>query len=283
MRYTVVGAAGYIAERHVKAIQASGGEVVAVCDPHSSVGYIDRYFPNCRFYSDYSCCLDEIPVDFVVVCTPNHLHLTHSTQALMHGYNVICEKPLVTSTKDLDLLADCRGDCTLNTILQLRYHPEILALRDSLATRTDSVEIVIDYVAPRGDWYDKSWKGNRSQSGGLLFNIGIHLFDMLCWILGEPHEVSYYPENEKVVKGGFQYDNAKVRWRLSTSGNSKATKTITVNGSSLSFANQFEELHLKSHTEILAGRGFGIEDVRSSTLLIERLHSLYFSEELCRK
>lgn len=278
MRYTIVGAAGYIAERHVKAIKYLGGEVVAVCDTHSCVGYIDRYFPNCQFFNNYSQCLEEVLVDYVVVCTPNHLHYTHTTQALLWGYNVICEKPLVTSVKQLDLLAEYQRNNTINTILQLRYHQEILELKEKLSTASNSVEIRVDYLAPRGDWYDKSWKGDRSKSGGLLFNIGVHLFDMLCWILGDPLELSITKMDKKLAEGRLVYSNATVSWRLSTTSDQMATKKITVNNKAFSFANNFEKLHLKSHAEILAGRGFGIDDARPSTLLIESLYKQWSNE-----
>ena len=271
IRYSILGAAGYIAERHVKAIDAVGGEVVAICDVNDSVGYIDKYFPNCKFYRDAVECLDRVAVDYVVVCTPNDRHFFHTWEAARRGYNVICEKPLVTSSGELKFLESRRGGSRINTILQLRYHADVAEIKKIISKRGERAEIFIDYIAPRGDWYAKSWKGDAERSGGLLFNIGIHLFDLISFLLGDPVEIPIAKIEDRHAEGVIVFENADVSWRLTTENNKAAKKIIRVNGGEYSFSKNFEDLHTKSHYEILAGRGFGIVDAMPSTLLIERI------------
>lgn len=276
-RFVLLGAAGFVAPRHLKAIKDVGGELIAAVDPHDSVGILDSYFPNCQFFrstEELSEYLHDQPnVDYFSICTPNYLHAEHIKLAHAHGAKAICEKPLVLTKEELDGIT---GE--VFTILQLRLHPEIIRLKKAI-DEGDFYEVMIYYLTSRGPWYDKSWKADHMKSGGVCMNIGIHLFDMLIHLFGPVDDAKATFEKHK-AEGSLSFKNASVIFELSTDINdvpdvhrSKGMwRHMSVNGNAVEFSQGFSELHTTSYQEILAGRGFGVEDARASIELITKFH-----------
>ena len=277
--FALIGAAGYIAPRHMEAIKAVGGNLVAVMDPHDSVGILDRYFPDALYFQDigrFNLFLHNTDIDYVVVCTPNYQHDVHTIMALRAGCNVICEKPLVLDPRILDTLAKMEQDTgkKVSTILQLRHH---VALSDLKVNQKNMQKVVLSYSTPRGFWYDSSWKGDDAKSGGILFNIGIHLFDLLLWLYGKPKIKGNWVDRKSYFRGvcgGLSLERAEVDWSLSIDAD-KADRNIKVidvdQTRVVHFTQGFTDLHIKSYEQILAGNSFGIEDVRPSIELVSWL------------
>lgn len=285
--FALIGASGYIAPRHVKAIKDNGGDLLALLDPHDSVGYIDQFFPNASYFKETERLdrhLDRLkrkntPVDYVSVCSPNYLHDAHIRLSLRNGCNVICEKPLVLKNEHIDALEVLEKETNrkIYTILQLRYHPTILQLKNQIQQNPNKTyEIDLKYITPRGKWYDFSWKSDFDKSGGVVTNIGIHFFDMLLWIFGEvkDFEVKNTPRSSK---GTLILEKAKVNYYLSLDEKDlpwtewKPYRSIKINNQELEFSNGFTDLHIKSYEEILNGNGFRLEDVRPVIKLVEKL------------
>ncbi|MCB2186277.1 MAG: Gfo/Idh/MocA family oxidoreductase [Deltaproteobacteria bacterium] len=289
MRFALIGAAGYVAPRHMQAIKDMGGELVAALDPHDSVGVLDRYFPGCQFFTEFErfdrhCEMlrrEDRGVDYVSICSPNYLHDAHCRFAMRIGAAAICEKPLALHTHNLlgleglerEMDPGCpeggRHQARLFSILQLRLHPEIIAFRERLVGGMERgappVKVRVIYTAPRGAWYSHSWKGDGSKSGGLITNIGVHLLDLLCWFFGWPQGCvvkTYTPERVEcrldVVPGAAFGPGAEAEIILSTVG--PAERSITIGEESLEFSNGITDLHTLSYAEILAGRGFGVRE-----------------------
>jgi UDP-N-acetyl-2-amino-2-deoxyglucuronate dehydrogenase len=280
--YAIVGVAGYVAPKHMKAIKDVGGNLVAALDPHDSVGVLDSHFPDCQYFSEFErfdrfCSKTDI--DYVAVCSPNYLHDAHCRFSLRIGASPICEKPLVLNERNLDGLQEMEEQYgkKINTILQLRLNTDLIALREKIQSG-----VIIDndpsltYYTPRGDWYKYSWKSNKEKSGSIVFNIGIHLFDMLQWIYGEPisYEITNIIQNE-TIQGKLYCDSANVNFELSINKHNEPIRTLTLDGYSYSFTKGFTNLHTKSYQEILEGNGFGIEDVRTSIRICEKLREYY--------
>ncbi len=291
-RFALVGAAGYIAPRHMKAIKEVGGEMVAALDKSDSVGIIDSYFPDAHFFTEFERFdrhIDKLRrkgegVDYVSICSPNYLHDAHIRFALRSGADAICEKPLVLNPWNLDALCEIEGESgrKIYNILQLRLHPSIIALKES-ADKSRRAKVKLTYITSRGKWYFHSWKGDVSKSGGIATNIGIHFFDMLIWIYGsvQKSEVNIY---EDAKAGGFlELENADVEWFLSVDSadlpNEIAAKvqrtyrSIEVDGNEVEFSEGFTDLHTLSYREILEGQGFGIEESRASIELVQRMRA----------
>ncbi len=279
-RFILVGAAGYIAERHMRAIKETGNDLVCAFDKSDVMGRIDLYFPDAEFFttiSELEAWIVKNPVDYMVICVPNDLHLFFTKLALHYNINVICEKPLTLSSGNLDemKIAEQNSKATVNSILQLRYHPAIIKLKESVSTNH---KIKLTYVTPRGKWYHKSWKGNINRSGGILMNIGVHFFDMLLWIFGDlKHSETYKHEKDKAV-GKLFLENAEVEWLLSIDSKdlpngitSRTFRSIEVDEEEIEFTNGFTNLHTISYERILNGEGYGIEDVQGSINLIESI------------
>ena len=277
--FALIGAAGYIAPRHLEAIKAVGGNLIAALDPHDSVGILDRYFPECHFFTEFErfdrFC-DKHQIDYVSVCSPNYLHDAHCKFALRIGANVICEKPLVLTEENLDFLElmEEKSGKKIYAILQLRYHPSMKNKKFD-----GKNEVKINYFTPRGYWYHYSWKGDLAKSGGLATNIGIHLFDL---VLNKFGNYTYYALNDlcsdpaKEIIGEIYLINAKVDFKLSIKPNREPMRVFSINGEDYHFNNGFNELHTKCYEEILDGRGFGIEDVRPSIRLTESIRNAYY-------
>jgi UDP-N-acetyl-2-amino-2-deoxyglucuronate dehydrogenase len=285
--FALVGAAGYIAPRHMQAIKSTGNRLVAAMDPSDSVGIIDSYFPDCSFFTEFERFDREIDrlqreasddqVDYVSICSPNYLHDSHIRFALRSNADAICEKPLVVNPWNIDGLVDAEKDSgrRVNTILQLRLHPEIIRLRERfLAEPADAPkhEVNLTYITGRGRWYLYSWKGEEKKSGGIVANIGVHFFDMLHFLFGEL-QTSKVHLLEDVRAGGFlEFERARVRWFLSVDvddvpraireSGQRTYRCITVDGDEIEFSGGFTDLHTQSYEKILAGEGFGLLDCR---------------------
>lgn len=279
--FVIIGVAGYIAERHVRAIQETGNNLVAAVDPFDSVGFLDRYFKECRFFTslpELQRWMDstEVKVDYITICSPNYLHNMHIRFALRNDIDVICEKPLVVDPTELGLLqglAHARGKKVWN-ILQLRYDEEIIKLKNSITPGKHKVDV--SYITARGAWYHKSWKGSTEKSGGLVMNIGIHLIDMLVWVFGEVKNVKIYTEKHDRVSGFFELENADVTWFLSIDpkdipDGEPVHRSIIVDGKSVEFGKNHTNLHTVSYEKILAGEGFQIEDVMYPINIVDRI------------
>lgn len=286
--FALIGAAGYIAPRHMQAIKAAGHRLVAAYDPNDSVGVIDSYFPEADFFTEFERfdrhvdkhrrANHERRIDYVSICSPNYLHDSHMRFALRSDADAICEKPLVLNPWNIDGLQEIERDTghTINTILQLRVHPAIVALRDKVRSRDGNTkhEVDLSYVTSRGHWYLQSWKGDDRKSGGIATNIGVHFFDMLHYIFGNLQENTVHLSSQTKAAGYLEYTHARVRWFLSVDledvpdaqrdAGQRTYRSITVDGEEIEFSGGFTDLHTRSYEEILAGRGFGLEENRTA-------------------
>ena len=285
-KFALIGASGYIAPRHVEAIKHTNNELVALLDPYDGIGYIDRHYPNASYFKEserFDRHLDRLRrknegVDYVSICSPNYLHDSHIRLALRNQCNVICEKPLVLIHEHLEALKtiEKETDKSINTILQLRYHPTIVALKEKYKNTSEIHKVQLDYITPRGLWYDYSWKGDIDKSGGVASNIGVHFFDMLLWIFGDV--IDYNTKNtNKTSKGHLLLKNAEVNYNLSIQKEDlpwnewKPFRSIKIDGEELEFSTGFTELHNVSYEEILKGNGFTLSDVEPTIKLIEKI------------
>jgi UDP-N-acetyl-2-amino-2-deoxyglucuronate dehydrogenase len=284
--FALVGAAGYVAPRHMKAIKDTGNQLVAAFDPNDSVGVIDSYFPEADFFVEFERFdrhVDKLRrrqfgIDHVSICSPNYLHDAHIRFALRNGAHAICEKPLVLNPWNIDALAEIERETgkRIYTILQLRLHPVIRALRDKIAAAPAdrAFDVDLTYIASRGHWYYRSWKGAVEKSGGVATNIGIHFFDMLGWIFGRSRESIVHLHREDAAAGILHFERGRVRWFLSINADylpaqAKASgkrtyRSILIDGDELEFSEGFTDLHTESYRDILQGGGFGVEDARAS-------------------
>ncbi|KRE91160.1 oxidoreductase [Frateuria sp. Soil773] len=286
--FALIGAAGYIAPRHMQAIKATGNQLVAAYDPNDSVGIIDSHFPDADFFTEFERFdrhVDKLrranhddKVDLISICSPNYLHDSHMRFALRSGADAICEKPLVLNPWNIDALQEIERDTghKVNTILQLRVHPAITALREKVRqeTRNGKYEVDLTYITSRGHWYLQSWKGDERKSGGIATNIGVHFFDMLHYIFGALQDNVVHLSTATKAAGYLEYENARVRWFLSVDvedvpaavreTGQRTYRSITVGGEEIEFSGGFTDLHIRSYEEILAGRGFGLEENRTA-------------------
>ncbi|WP_271406743.1 Gfo/Idh/MocA family protein [Tenacibaculum soleae] len=296
--FALIGAAGYIAPRHLKAIKDTNSNLIAALDKFDSVGVMDSYFPNADFFVEFERFdrhiekikrQQNIQLDYVSICTPNYLHDSHIRMALRRGADAICEKPLVLNPWNVDALQAIEKESgnKINTILQLRLHPSIIALKNKVASenKKEKYDIDLTYITSRGNWYDVSWKGDESKSGGIATNIGVHFYDMLSWIFGEVQENLVHLREKDKSAGYLEFENARVRWFLSIDENSlpkqiqevgqRTYRSITVDGEEIEFSGGFTELHTESYKGILKGNGFGLMDAKAS---IEIVHDIRNTE-----
>ncbi len=289
----MIGAAGYIAPRHMRAIKESGHELVCALDPYDGVGIMDSFFPEADFFTEperFDRHLDKLrregrPVDYVSICSPNYLHDAHIRMALRNGAHAICEKPLVLNPWNLDKLTELEKETGKNiyTILQLRLHPTIMALKERVETwpADKVVNVDIRYITSRGRWYMYSWKGDVQKSGGVATNIGIHFFDMLVWVFGGMRSLKVHQNGEKRASGVLTLERAQVSWLLSIDENDlpaavaaqgkRTWRCLTIDGQELEFSDGFTDLHTQSYQEILAGRGFRVETARPSVEIAQQI------------
>ncbi len=293
--FAVTGVAGFVAPRHLKAIQDTGNRLVAAADPHDAVGVLDRYSFNVRFFTEierFDRHLEKLRrgpeaerVHYVSICSPNYLHDAHIRLALRVGAHAICEKPLVINPWNLDALEELEHETgyTVNTVLQLRLHPSLVALRERIAaeSRATQHDVCLTYVTARGRWYDVSWKGSEERSGGLVTNIGIHFFDLLLWLFGPVIDAQLHLRDDNRLAGYLELERARVNWFLSTAmddlpftpepGARTTFRSITVDGAEVEFSDGFADLHTRVYEETLAGHGFRIADARPSIALTSQL------------
>ncbi len=289
--FAITGVGGYVAPRHLKAIRDTGNKLVAAVDPNDSVGVLDRYFRNVEFFTEFERFDRHIEklrrlepeerIHYVSICSPNYLHDAHVRFALRVGADAICEKPLVLNPWNIDALAELEQESgrKINTILQLRVHPSLLALREKLIKepRRDKHEVVLSYITGRGNWYLVSWKGQEDRSGGLATNIGIHFFDLLIWLFGPVETNEVHLADSRTTAGFLELERARVKWFMSidrdclppeVSQTDQTTyRSITIDGEEIEFSGGFTDLHTEVYRQVLSGGGFGLEDVRPSVTL----------------
>ncbi|MEZ4337598.1 MAG: Gfo/Idh/MocA family oxidoreductase [Sandaracinaceae bacterium] len=293
--FALIGAAGFVAPRHLNAIKTTGHRLVAACDPHDAVGVLDRYFLDAKFFSEverFDRFLEkarrqgeEQRVHYLSVCSPNYLHDAHVRLALRVHASAICEKPLVINPWNLDQLAELERESEgrVYNVLQLRLLPQLKALREKVLTQDRRADVVLSYVTRRGPWYRISWKGSEAKSGGLPTNIGVHFFDLLQWIFGEVSRCSVHLAEPDRWSGFLELKRADVRWYLSTrhqdlpaetvAQDKPAFRSLTIDGEEIEFSPGFTDLHTAVYEDILAGGGFGIEDARPSVELAHRIRT----------
>lgn len=296
LNFAITGVAGYIAPRHLKAIQDTGNRLVAATDPHDAVGVLDRYAFECRFFTEFERFdrhLEKLrrgPADsrvhYVTICSPNYLHDAHARLALRVGADAICEKPLVINPWNLDGLEELERETGRRvwTILQLRVHPQLIALRERLRAESAKRHSVrLTYITARGGWYQVSWKGHDDRSGGIITNIGIHFFDLVTWLFGPVQRSIVHLRDSQRAAGWLELQHADVQWYLSTEqsdlpfapqpGVKTTHRSITVDGEEVEFSEGFTDLHTRVYEETLAGRGFGIAEARPSVELTSLIRS----------
>jgi UDP-N-acetyl-2-amino-2-deoxyglucuronate dehydrogenase len=294
-RFALIGAAGYIAPKHMKAIKDTGNELVASFDPYDGVGIMDQYFPNADFFTEFERFdrhIDKLrregrPIDFVSVCSPNYLHDAHIRFALRNGCDVICEKPVVLNPWNLDALMNIEAETgkKIYTILQLRLHPSIVSLREKVmkGPHDKRYQVSLKYITPRGKWYHHSWKGDESKSGGIATNIGIHFFDMLSWIFGEALENQVHVLDKKTSTGLLKLEKADVDWHLSIDpdqipetdrmGGVNTYRKLQMDGEEIDFSDGFSDLHSESYKAIMEGNGFPISESKRAIEIVYKIRN----------
>jgi UDP-N-acetyl-2-amino-2-deoxyglucuronate dehydrogenase len=278
--FALIGAAGYVAPKHMKAIKENNGVLLAATDPNDSVGIIDSYFPDSSFFTEierfdrhvYKAIKTKNKIDYFSICSPNYLHDAHIRMALRNDAFAICEKPLILDPKNIKYLKNLEDDSQkkIYTVLQLRYHDKIIALREHYKNISKKVSVDLRYITSRGEWYKYSWKGNKAKSGGLAANIGIHFFDMLIWIFGDPISNEVLTQNELSISGTLTLKNANINWFLSIDreelpnghweDSKPSFRQLIVDGREVEFSNGFTDLHTVAYRNILNNNGFGVDD-----------------------
>jgi UDP-N-acetyl-2-amino-2-deoxyglucuronate dehydrogenase len=294
LNFALIGAGGYIAPKHMRAIKEVGGNLVAALDKHDSVGVLDDYFPDAAFFVEFERFdrhLEKLKrqgtrIDYLVVCSPNYLHDSHIRFGLRLGANVICEKPVVLNPWNVDALMEMEQETgkKIFTVMQLRYHPAILELKQKVESeKRDDYNIELKYISSRGNWYHSSWKGDISKSGGIATNIGIHFFDMLLWIFGDVRDCTVDQHSAAVASGTLNLSKAKVKWLVSidagmlppevTKEGKKRFRSIIIDGKSVALNDGFDDLHTISYREILDGRGLGIKETKKCIELVHQIRN----------
>ncbi len=294
-RFALIGVAGFIAPRHLKAIKENGHNLIACMDKHDNVGIIDSYFPDADFFTEFErfdrhlemLRRNKNGVDYVTICTPNYLHDAHIRFALRNHAHAICEKPLVLNPWNIDALTEIENETgkKVYTILQLRHHQAVIELRNRVLQQDPShrYEINLEYITSRGKWYDYSWKADLSKSGGVGTNMGIHFFDMLIWIFGKPLQSEVSIKEARTMAGTLKLERANVNWKLSVdyaqlpeAAKQKGMRTyrsLMLDGEAFEFSEGFTDLHTVSYKHILAGEGYGLADAREAILLAHSIRN----------
>lgn len=293
MKFALIGAAGYVAPRHMKAIKENGHELVAALDPNDSVGIIDSYFPDAHFFTEFERFdrhLEKLRrrgegVDFVSICSPNYLHDSHIRFGLRIGASVICEKPMVLNPWNVEALMEIENEYPGNVynILQLRHHPSVIQLRDIVQKDPNKHDFEVDlkYYTSRGRWYQVSWKGDEEKSGGIASNIGVHFFDMLLWIFGDVVENKVIEHSNTRARGVLRLKRATINWDLGIdadlipheikSKGGRTYRSLMIGNDEFEFSGGFEDLHNVCYQEILKGRGYGLTDALPSIRLVSEI------------
>lgn len=297
--FALIGAGGFIAPRHLKAIKETGNTLLAAIDPFDSVGILDSFFPDAAFFTEperFDRHLDKLRrsgnghIDYVSICSPNYLHDAHIRMALRNGAHAICEKPIVLNPWNVDALMEIEKESGLSiyTILQLRHHPAIVSLKEKVKSVKEkepgkTYDIDLTYITSRGAWYYRSWKGDLKKSGGVATNIGVHFFDMLTWVFGSAKENVVHVSEADHAAGFLQLEHARVRWFLSINRNhlpaqakaaDKTTfRSLLMNGDEIEFSDGFTNLHTISYKNILEGKGYGLSDARASIYIVHSIRN----------
>lgn len=298
--FALIGAAGYISPRHMKAIKDTGNRIVAALDPFDCVGTMDSYFPDTDFFTEperFDRHLDKLrrknegnQVQYVSICSPNYLHDAHIRLALRNGCHAICEKPIVLNPWNVDALQEIENESgkKIYTILQLRHHPSIIELKKIVEEGPPEKIYNVDlkYFTSRGKWYFVSWKGNVEKSGGVATNIGVHFFDMLGWIFGKVVDLHVTESKPEKVSGYLELEKARVKWKLSLDVNDipknllekgqRTYRSIQIEGKEIEFSGGFTDLHTVAYQSILDGKGFGLEDARNSIDIVHQIRKIKF-------
>jgi len=294
-RFALIGAAGFVAPRHMKAIKETGNELLAAFDPFDSVGVIDSHFPEAAFFVEFERFdrhLEKlrrkgVGIDYVSICSPNYLHDAHIRFGLRYGADVICEKPLVLNPWNIDALQEIEKETghTIYNILQLRLHPKVIALREKiLSSPPDQIyDVELTYITSRGNWYYTSWKGDERKSGGIATNIGVHFFDMLQWIFGDVRASHMHLHTHDRAAGFLELERARVKWFLSINADTipqplkdkgaRTHRSLMIGGEEFDFSTGFTDLHTTSYQHILSGQGFKSEDARKSIQLVYEIRN----------
>jgi UDP-N-acetyl-2-amino-2-deoxyglucuronate dehydrogenase len=296
--FAITGIAGYIAPRHLQAIKDTGNNLVAAIDPHDSVGILDKYFPNASFFTEierFDRHLEKLrkhtseeAVNYLSVCSPNHLHDAHIRLAFRLDSDAICEKPLVIKPSNLDALQELELEYNqkVYNVLQLRTHDKIIALKEKIKNEnsTKKHNVTLTYITSRGPWYKYSWKGHNEKSGGISTNIGIHFFDMLVWIFGKVQDSRIHVYEDNRASGFIELENANIKWFLSIDDNDlpieakeknqRTYRSILVDDNEVEFSDGFTDLHTKVYQGILNGGGYGIDDARAAIEMVYRFNFL---------
>ena len=298
--FALIGAGGYIAPRHMKAIKDTGNNLIAALDKNDSVGILDSYFPDADFFTEFERFdrhLEKLKrqgkkIDFVTVCSPNYLHDAHIRFGLRIGADVICEKPVVLNPWNIDALQEIEKETgnRVFTILQLRLHHAIITLKEKIDAAPAGKKHVVDlqYITSRGHWYYTSWKGDVTKSGGIATNIGVHFFDMLMWIFGDVKENIVTQHTKSTASGKLELEKATVNWMLSIDANTlpadvrdagkRTFRTLTIDGDAFEFSEGFTELHTDSYKDIIAGKGFPLTETRRSIDLVHKIRTFDFKK-----
>ncbi|MGH2565689.1 MAG: Gfo/Idh/MocA family protein [Ginsengibacter sp.] len=291
--FALIGAGGYIAPRHMKAIKDTGNNLIAALDKNDSVGILDSYFPDADFFTEFERFdrhLEKLKrqgkkIDFVSVCSPNYLHDAHIRFGLRIGADVICEKPVVLNPWNIDALEEIERETGHHvfTILQLRLHPAIIALKKKIDAAPAGQKHIVDlqYVTSRGHWYHTSWKGDISKSGGIATNIGVHFFDMLMWVFGPVKENKVIQHTQNTALGTLELEKASVNWMMSIDVNTlpadvkaagkRTFRTLTIDGDAFEFSEGFTELHTQSYNDIILGKGFPMSESKRAIELVHKI------------
>lgn len=293
--FVLIGVGGYIAPRHLKAIKDTGNNLLAALDKHDSVGIMDSYFPEADFFTEFERFDRHVEklkrqgtkIDYVSVCSPNYLHDAHIRFGLRIGADVICEKPVVLNPWNIDALMEIEKETggQIFTILQLRLHPAIIALREKIKKDAEGKKHQVDltYITSRGHWYHNSWKGDIQKSGGIATNIGVHFFDMLYWIFGDVLNYQVTEHTQDSASGKLEFKNVTTNWSLSIDANrlpeqvrkegKKTYRTLTIDGDEFEFSEGFTELHTRSYEEILKGNGFRISETKPAIEIVQKIRT----------
>lgn len=287
--FAITGVGGYIAPRHLKAIKETNNNLIASYDPNDSVGILDNYFPNSLYFNQYErferFIAKQNDLHFLTICSPNYLHDTQIRLALNNGLNAICEKPIVLFPHNLDYLEKLEEKTLMKvyTIMQLRFHTQIISLKKKIIN-SKKYNVELKYVTARGNWYQYSWKGDEAKSGGILMNIGIHLFDLMIFLFGSEIYSKVHKLDYNKAFGEIEFENAFVKWHLSTDENDlpnnyklqnkRSFRSLKIDNNEIEFSEGFQELHTKIYEEILKGNGLGIKEARPSIELVHKLKNL---------
>lgn len=293
--FVLIGAAGYIAPRHMKSIKETGNNLIAAYDPYDGVGIMDSFFPQAHFFTEFErfdrhvekLKRADIKIDYVSICSPNYLHDSHIRYGLRIGADVICEKPLVLNPWNVDALVELENEYSnrVHTILQLRHHEAILALKEKIENgpKDKIYNIDLTYITSRGNWYHTSWKGNEAKSGGIATNIGVHFFDMLQWIFGPMQAFTVTAKTHDTNAGTLIFEKANVKWYLSINSENlpphakekglPTYRSLAIEDEKIEFSKGFTDLHTISYKEILEGNGYGLADAKNAIEIVSQIRN----------